>query len=409
MNAETAFIINRRAIAWAEELKIDPSFTDDDVEELKGHLLDLMEELVADGMHVDEAFLVATSRLGVTSELICEFEEVNTPVIQLRKTILALSGILLFFLSYFFMILSTRMLVLGLHAVLEDHMQIVRYATYYVGCYQLSIVLITSLLYISGGRLARKVEKIRIKPVHTFLLFFTILFIVAINFLVRPLFDEIIQPGLYTACQLYTIFDYSNYSYPLLTIICFVVLYRRHHALAVHSQEGSVGIGKGFFGQSRGAMNNLLLLFAGVLIYFFLHYLMYSSARLLFLTLQHYNNDPLLNIRRMWSFTLAFQWSFVLFTAALYFLDKKVVDRLSKMSVRPVHTLWLLISTVLLAVADRCLNPVTKQLLGSNTELKYRFLDIFSVAQYTFPFILGACFLVLFSKYYRKNKSRLIF
>jgi hypothetical protein len=92
MNREIKLSIDEQASVWAEHLRTDPSFTDSDVEELKSHLIDLSEELRLSGLNEEEAFMVAASRLDVTSTLKKEFEEINLPVIQLRKTILVLSG-----------------------------------------------------------------------------------------------------------------------------------------------------------------------------------------------------------------------------------------------------------------------------------------------------------------------------
>jgi hypothetical protein len=93
-----------------------------------------------------------------------------------------------------------------------------------------------------------------------------------------------------------------------------------------------------------------------------------------------------------------------LLTAGLYFLDKNLTGRLNKLHINPTQTIWLLTTTILLGILDRCFYPITKNTIGhDHLDLMHQFGEIFVISQYTFPFILSACFLVLFFKYYRDN------
>jgi hypothetical protein len=450
--------------AWSEQIQIDPSFTESDVEELRGHLIDLIEELAGRGLNEKEAFIIAAARLGDVSDLKSEFEEVNTSIIQMRKTILLFSGILVFFIFYFLLFSSSRLLVLVLHQIKNNSVLNVRYILIYIIVYQLFFIFITLYLYFSRDRIVKKVESLKINPNHTMGLFSGIIIFALSDHWFRQLINSTFEPGSYTYNHLYTIFDYSGYSFPFVMIICFVLLYKhyylitnRNDAITCFSEHGSQGTEDetnnpliNFIGEEQiknqnivqfeelkkmglddeeafvilskrmemgppsnidynksstrlNSMYNLLIIFSGILVYFFLYFLLFSSSRILFTILQYFENDPVLNIKRTWSYILFYQLLCIFFTASIYFLDSNVVKRLRNLKIKPRHTYILLVSTIFLAIIDRCFYPISRNTIGGYFELKYKFLTIFSISNYTFPFILFLCFIVLFHKYYRQN------
>lgn len=391
MGAEPGFDLYRKATLWADQLHSDPSFTISDAEELKGHLLDIAEELVRQGYCAEEAFALAVSRLGGPDELREEFGETNTPVIQLRKTILVLSGILSFFLFFFFVVTSTRIIILALDHFSANQVLNFRFVFSYVGFYPLLVIASTMILYFTDQEKIKKLEYRKIRPFHMFLLFVATFFLALLN---NWLIGEI--HGLYdraynTFYLQYTLFDYLNYILPFISIGCFVVLYKRFYRLKLTDSQ-------------ELPMKTILLVFSGILTYFFLHFLLHSSARIFISALQFHVDDPALNIRRTWSFVITFQLLFIFLTAALYFLDKNLVSRLKRFHLKPAHTFWLLFATIFLAILDRCFFPIASKMIDRHGNLFNRkYWDIFTISDLSFPFILGACFLVLFSKYYRDN------
>jgi hypothetical protein len=61
--------LDTRIVQWREQLLQNGSFYADEVEELESHLRESIDRLVAAGLSEDEAFLVATHRLGSRKEL----------------------------------------------------------------------------------------------------------------------------------------------------------------------------------------------------------------------------------------------------------------------------------------------------------------------------------------------------
>ena len=159
----------------------------------------------------------------------------------------------------------------------------------------------------------------------------------------------------------------------------------------------------GYVADSDKQLHILLIILSGALVYFFLYFLLCSSSKIFFVVLQHLGNDPLLNIKRIWSYVLIYQSLFVFFTASLIIKDKNLVQRIKKIHLKPVHTLLVFLATLVLAITDRCIYPLTQHTIGHDLVLIYMFGYIFYILNYSFPFILWACFLVLFFKYYRDN------
>ncbi len=464
MSSESQFVLYEQASVWADQFRTDPSFTILDAEELKCHLLDVSEDLVLKGLSENEAFAVATSRLGDSFALRNEFREINAPVIQLRKALLVLSGILAFSFLYYFFFASTGLLVFVLDYFNDDYALNFRYVFSYTLAYILIIAVSTVILYFSDDRKIKLFEKIEIRPGHLFLLFLGTLILALIDQWFRQLFKTEFNPGSYTNTHLYALFDYLNYLLPFILIVCFIVLYRIFDQTVLQSKASSnsnseiktiledkpiqysvdyiswketdlqcksqlevlenIGLSKEEaieimklrnIGNSLKINNNnlpynrkrfnhdLLLVFSSVLVYFFLHFLLNSTSRILISALQYFENNPALNIRRTLSFVMSFQGLFILFAATLYFLDMKVVKHIERLHIKPVHTILLLLATVFFAFLDRLFLPISKNCLGNNMALKYKLMNILYVSDHTFPFILCACLLVLFNKYYRDN------
>ena len=97
---------------WCNRLTQSPSLTESDSEELKGHLLDTIDDLKAAGLDDEEAFWVASKRLGVCVSLDEDYETVNRPLIQMRKSLILLAG---GFFLFCFLLLSPVFLLFAFH------------------------------------------------------------------------------------------------------------------------------------------------------------------------------------------------------------------------------------------------------------------------------------------------------
>lgn len=96
MDAQPQFNLTAALQTWLSPFKKSGSFTDDELNELTSHLLDSMEALQAKELSEQEAFLIATQRLGPVDLLDQEFTKLNRPVLPRQEPVILLLGVLCF-------------------------------------------------------------------------------------------------------------------------------------------------------------------------------------------------------------------------------------------------------------------------------------------------------------------------
>lgn len=465
MDSDYKIKIYEYASQWAKQLENDPSFTDADTEELKGHLIDLTEEFRASGLSDEEAFFIASSRLGDTSILRHDFENANSSIIQMRKIILVLSGIMAYFLLYFLALVTVRLSVLVLFQTQINPVQNIRFIFSLTAVWHLFLIIATIVIHRKGEKFIHKIINLNIKPFHTSLLFAGIIILAIFNQWFYQIIRSSPYPGCNTHSHLYSLFDYFAYTFPLVTISCFVFLFRKYHSNILdelittppdetqqqasnkpiffltpeyqteNHEELKKQLDKQYTELAESGLDEdeirwvafsrlglinvspieetppktsrpirlILLISSGVLIYFFLYYFLFASARILFTILQHFENDPILNIKRTWSYVVIYQLIFVFFTASLYLLDKNIIQLVKRIHIKPKHPGWIFALTIIMATIDRCFYPIVRNAIGQDHTLRNQIGQILYITEHSFPFILGTCFLILFYKYYRDN------
>jgi hypothetical protein len=100
MSKTSELAIEDRIDRWYNNIRSGSGFTDADAEELKCHLLDLMEDLQDAGLDEEEAFIIALRRLGNVDEFEAEYRQENEDVLQTRRSAIILSGVLIYFFCF---------------------------------------------------------------------------------------------------------------------------------------------------------------------------------------------------------------------------------------------------------------------------------------------------------------------
>jgi len=80
---------------WKQKLSNSNSFTNSDIEELESHLLEEIDILKKKELTEEEAFYIASSRLGSVELLSSEFSKINTKSIYLKRVAWLLGGYIL--------------------------------------------------------------------------------------------------------------------------------------------------------------------------------------------------------------------------------------------------------------------------------------------------------------------------
>lgn len=98
METEPSFNLTAAVEHWAGELMHTGTFSQDNIEELKSHIIDQTLALEQAGLATDEAFYIALKRIGNINILKQEFRKENALALFHARLMLLLNGVVLFFL-----------------------------------------------------------------------------------------------------------------------------------------------------------------------------------------------------------------------------------------------------------------------------------------------------------------------
>ena len=222
------FNIEEKLKFWEDSLKSNSSFTESDVEELKSHFFDLFDELKEIGLDEEEAFWVASKRIGNVSDIESEYNAVNNSLIQMKKYIAIFAGVLIYFLSYYFLKFSSKLiLIAGLQSGVDGNIALQWMVKYLVFAHFLFILFAASIFFLEQ-RIIAFINRLKVTPKHAlFLLIITISFAVFDTCLL-PITKNIIRQGFPIAGRFYDVYFYFRFTFPLVICISFVILYLRY-------------------------------------------------------------------------------------------------------------------------------------------------------------------------------------
>jgi hypothetical protein len=92
METKTAFDLNTAIQRWREHLSQSPQFRPENIDELEAHLCDSVAAFRSTVLSEEEAFLVATRRLGGVAALEPEFAKVNGKEVWMNRLLWMLLG-----------------------------------------------------------------------------------------------------------------------------------------------------------------------------------------------------------------------------------------------------------------------------------------------------------------------------
>src|SRR5262249_17528298 len=92
MEKDTSFDVTAAIQRWRDNLSRSPNFRTADINELESHLRESMDELRARGLSADEAFTIASRRIGPAPALAAEFGIINPGSIWMDRMLWMLIG-----------------------------------------------------------------------------------------------------------------------------------------------------------------------------------------------------------------------------------------------------------------------------------------------------------------------------
>ncbi len=429
-----------------------PSLTEEDSASLKSILLDSMDELKSSGLNEEEAFAIASMRLGIDSQFEEECEMINSDTLLIRKILLVFTGMIIFFLLHYSMLVCERSIFYFSHDLIPDPQQLYLYTLNFIICYYISFLLATTAVFKWNKEFFKKIDDFNIKPLHILFLMCFVFGLAFIDYQLQYLIRAEISIKYLTNARFYAMINYSDYSFSFVAAVCFLILLKKiklfstgpHSIKGVKTQfdfdefiktsysqpflkltdegwdeEEAIGLIKirhkilppfdnkqvDIPANDAKSVKFPLIALSGPLVYLFLFYLLHSTIGILLTVLQHIENDPMKNFGWIKWYIASFNLILVFFTTSLYIEDTDLLQKLKKINRRKFYTLFF--TTILLCIINCFFLAISKRSLGNIFELKEKFNDMIIFSDLIFPMVISLCFFILFAKYYRGNNKRL--
>ena len=229
MERNIEFNLQEQISNWVRHLNTEPSITESDSEELKSHLLDLIDELKEAGLDEEEAFWVASKRIGSSSEWEADYGEVNKPLIQMRRSLFILAGVLAYFLLYYLIKFSSKLLfIILLLNKTDGYLAVTWISKYLIGIHFVFIFFAVSIYFLEKKTLFF-IENVKMKPRHTLLLLFTTIIFTITDTCLYPVAKNLMGQDYSLRSHLYHVLLYFDYSFPLIICVSFIFLYFKYY------------------------------------------------------------------------------------------------------------------------------------------------------------------------------------
>jgi hypothetical protein len=214
---------------WVKKVMTDPSLTEADTEELKTHLLDIMDELIEAGLDEEEAFIIASRRIGTIDDIEDEYRQENLEVIQTRRTAVVLSGVLIYFFSYHFIGTLSKLLFIILFTNDVPAPSSLFWMNRFLIFWHIIFILLFAGIILSEKKVVLFIENIKIRPKHTFILLISALFLAIVNVSLMSIAKSLIGTDFLLRGWFLKYLGYFEYSFPFLFCLGFILIYYRYY------------------------------------------------------------------------------------------------------------------------------------------------------------------------------------
>ena len=217
---------------WVSKIKSEPSFTESDSEELKSHFLDSIDKLKDTGLNDEEAFWVASRRIGTTVDWEEDYSQANNQIIQMRRSVLILAGVLVYFCLYYFIEFTSRLLfIILLSEDINGYLAVNWVSRYLIGAHLVFIILVASIYFLEKKTVSF-IENVKIRPKYTLLLLFTTIIFGISDTCLFPVVKNLLSQDNPLRSHLIHIYLYFDYSFPLIICVSFIFIYFKYYRKA---------------------------------------------------------------------------------------------------------------------------------------------------------------------------------
>ncbi len=191
-----------------------------------------MEELQKAGLEEEEAFIIATRRLGNVDDFEAEYRQENQDVLQTRRSAIILSGVLIYFFSFHLVgSLAKILFIILLKLDVGGPQSLFWMNRFLITAHFLFIVLFTSIL-LSEKIVISFIENLKIRPKHALIFLVVTLIIGITNVSLMAVAKTVIGNDTGLRGWLLHYFSYYQYTFPLLFCIGFILIYSKYYRKA---------------------------------------------------------------------------------------------------------------------------------------------------------------------------------
>lgn len=229
MDQSNTFNLDNEINQWLGKQQTNPSFTASDREELKCHLYEIIDALIEKGLDEEEAFVVAKMRLDIDSEMEKEYNEGNKPILQMRRSLLILAGVLVYFMLYYFILSTSKILIIALQLNDVSKTVTIEWVSRYLLTWHFVIVLFFVSLYFLESKTINFIEKLKLKPKGTIALLAIAALLAIIDTCLYPIIKNMLEKNIPVLSILFQNYNYFEFSFPFIIGLGFIFIYYKYH------------------------------------------------------------------------------------------------------------------------------------------------------------------------------------
>ncbi len=201
-----------------------------DPHELKGRMLRLMAELEAIGLAGGEAFGIAVKRLGSGHfEWKVGSSEADDQAIEIKKSLLIMAGVPIYFLLYYFLGATSKLLFILLRLANWEPQLSVAWVSGYLKLTCFICIIFFMSLYFFEKKTILFIGNLEIKNKTIFFIFLTAIVFGVLDTCFMPICKNMMEPNAPVRTDFYQIFRNFDHTFPLIASFSFITLYLRYY------------------------------------------------------------------------------------------------------------------------------------------------------------------------------------
>ncbi len=229
MDLSNTFNLDNHVNQWFGLQRANSSFAESDLEELKSHLYEIIDELMEKGLDEEEAFVVAKMRLDIDSEMEKEYNEGNKPILQMRRSLLILAGVLVYFMLYYFILSTSKILIIALQLNDVSKTVTIEWVSRYLLTWHFLIAIFFVSLYFLESKTINFIEKLKLKPKGTIALLAIAALLAIIDTCLYPIVKNMLEKNIPVLSILFQNYNYFEFSFPFIIGLGFIFIYYKYH------------------------------------------------------------------------------------------------------------------------------------------------------------------------------------